>query len=98
MTDSKTSGLSVFHLLVWTALAAVLLALRDLVDRLQPPWVRNIVGDWTELPIAIGLRTVQAMTGAASFGGLLLWISHRRRGLAFPVQPGEWMLVMLGIA
>jgi hypothetical protein len=84
------------HLLIWVGLVAVLLGLWDLLDRLQPESVRHQIGDWTQRPISVILRTMSVSAAGAAVGGLLIFFARRRRGMAFPVQPGEWLLVMFG--
>jgi hypothetical protein len=91
-------SLSVLLLLIWVGLVASFIGLWDLLDRLQPESVQHQIGDWTKRPISVMLRTMAATASGAAVGGALLFVAYRRRGLAFPVQPGEWLLVTLGVA
>lgn len=90
--------LSILHLLIWVGIVAVLLGLWDLLDRLQPKSARLLIEDWKKLPISMILRTMSVAAAGAEIGGLLMFFARRRRGIVFPVQPGEWLLVMFGAA
>jgi len=80
--------LSIAHLLGWTACTAIVLALGQ-VDRRVPPQQLGLwffVGD---LP--------DAMAYGAAMESLFIMVSRRWRGLLFPTEPGEWILVSLAL-
>ena len=45
-----------------------------------------------------GLRVLWSVINSLGLGGLLLWVSRRIRKIPFLTQPGEWMLVSIGIS
>lgn len=89
--------LSIMHLLIWTALSAAMMGYSNLVTSLQGQQPRGF-SEWLDSPALLTIRTAGAVGNATTLGGLLLLISRRRRGIRFPVQPGEWILVMRGIS
>jgi hypothetical protein len=87
--------LSILHLMVWTATSAAMMAFYNLIISLQPSNERN--DNLTNSPVGMMLRTIWSMRAGSSLGGVLLLVSRRRRKLAFPSEPGEWLLVTLGV-
>lgn len=79
--------LGIRHLFVWTACVAVYFSLtRPVYDAFQGP-----DGDF---PL---LWLLQGVGAGSALGGLLLWAARRPRGLPFPSQPGEWILILHGV-
>ncbi len=82
--------LGIIHLLVWTACTGVLLGwtrLLQSVDALPAP----------EGATHVVYAVMRSIGNGASWTALLVWIARRRRGIPFPVHPGERYLVALGI-
>jgi hypothetical protein len=55
--------------------------------------------EMSKIPDTVPWRIVEvvyALAAGAAVGALPLWFSLRRRGAAFPRQPGEWLLVCYG--
>jgi hypothetical protein len=91
--------LTIFYLFVWTALTALALGVYTYSDSAQSsPEARKAIKQVMETPSAMIYRTASAMATGANLGGLLIMFVYWRRGLRFPVQPGEWLLVMQGVS
>ncbi len=86
--------LGISHLMVLTACVAVYLGIaRGLFGRYaQPDWEQSL---GTFQAILWGLHGIGAGAGLA---GLILFVARRRRGWPFPVHPGEYLLVMIGVS
>jgi hypothetical protein len=86
--EPEQPRLGIIHLLGWTTCVAVqfsvirAFAAADWVPSLEP-----------SLVLAAGVEIGQA----TALGGLVLWAARRYRRLRFPGQPGETLLVLLGI-
>ncbi len=88
--------LSILHLMVWTATSAAMMA----VMRLPRETASQVPAFF------IVIRIAYAMYGGVVIGGVIMWLARRYRGVPFPTEPGEWLLVaqgklvlsMLGIA
>jgi hypothetical protein len=86
--EPEQPRLGILHLLVWTACVAVYFSIAtsfrsdDYVPRLE-----------ASLVLAVGVE----MGRATALGGLLLLAARRYRRLPFPSQPGETLLVLLGV-
>jgi hypothetical protein len=78
--------LSILHLMVWTGISAAMMALLQL-----PSEAANRLSSF-ESAYRIGM----AIYGGVVVSGLVLWIAWRRRGIPFPTEPGEWLLVVQG--
>ena len=81
--------LRIVHLLVWTGCVAALLGL----DRLVP--------DILVSPAPIGweaTRMLRATALGTGFAGLVLALVRWSRRVGYPVHPGEWLWLALGIA
>jgi hypothetical protein len=92
--------LSILHLLVWTALVAVAMGVDTFATRLYSPADPVAAREWMQRTVApdqMVARSVRAMLTGAGLGGLLMYFARRRRGIPFPVEPGEWLLVVLGV-
>jgi len=87
--QQRPPPLSIAHLLVWTALAAVLMCWMTWLARLQ---------GLAPGPTQLAWRVLIPMTGGANLGGLLLLLVWRIRRIPFPVAPGEWLLVSQGLS
>jgi len=87
-SDPEQPPLGIIHLMLWTACAAVCFSLASAFDLEFEPTdgVEGIV-----LPVAHGVGT------SAALAGLLLAAARRRRGLPYPGQPGETLLLLLGV-
>lgn len=75
-------------MLVWTACAAVYLSLTQSLPQFP-------VASQRQLPILF--TALGSLGGGAALGGLVLLVVWRRRGILFPVYPGEYLLVVLGL-
>jgi hypothetical protein len=89
--------LSIMHLMIWTAMSGVMMGFYNLTESLQTDRPSKSITEWINSPINLALRTVASMAGGANLCGVLLLIDRRRRGIRFPVEPGEWLLVWQGI-
>jgi hypothetical protein len=82
------SRLSVIHLLSWTTVVAVLIAITGRLSQSQPQQG--------------GLEIFRNIFSCALWGiaicSLFLIFTRRWRGLPFPVEPGEWILVTSGFS
>lgn len=80
--------LGIIHLMVWTACVAVFFSVAR----------TTLADNWAELGTAKLVHWLTYGVGAGTaLSGLLLWVARRRRGLPFPGQPGETLLVLLGV-
>ncbi len=86
--------LGISHLMVLTACVAVYLAI-----------TRGFYGMFAPLDWEQSLGTFQAILwglygigSGAGLAGLILFVTLRRRGWPFPVHPGEYLLVMIGVS
>lgn len=77
--------LSILHLMVWTATSAAMMAL----IRVPPEKAATA-------PVALIMLAALAMYCGAAIGGVLMWAARKRRGTAFPTEPGEWLLLIQG--
>jgi hypothetical protein len=86
--EPEQPRLGIIHLLGWTTCVAVQFS----VIRAFAPadWVPSLE---PSLVLAAGVEIGQA----TALGGLVLWATRRYRRLPFPGQPGETLLVLLGI-
>jgi hypothetical protein len=94
------SRLAILHLLVWTALVAVAMGIDTFATHLYSPADPAAAREWLQRTVApdqMVARSVRAMLTGAGLGGLLMYFARRRRGIPFPLEPGEWLLVVLGV-
>ncbi len=79
--------LGIIHLMGWAASTAVYFSLYRIMvfGRPDPLTVFTIISVFAGLGIG------------AAWGGLLIYLSRRCRGIPFPVAPGEILLVALGV-
>jgi hypothetical protein len=87
LDSSPEPRLGILHLLVWTACVAVYCGLAQSLGLNE----RN--PDAFDMTLSV----LRSLGVGAALGGVLLWAARRRRGLAFPVHPGEYLLVVKGI-
>ena len=86
--EPEQPRLGIIHLLVWTACVA---GYFGVIRGLAPP-------AWSpRLGPSLGIWVGVAMGRATGLGGLLLFAARRYRRLPFPRQPGETLLVLLGV-
>jgi hypothetical protein len=86
----SATPLGIRHLLLWTACSAVLLSVSLALNRI----VEQRQGVSLEVETFIGC--VGAITDGPAVAGFLIWLACLRRGVRFPIQPGEWLLVLGG--
>ena len=79
--------MGLIHLFGWTACVAAYLAFWQTLQ----PWPE---GFGTGLAF---LAILQALGSGAALGGLVLLVARRRRGMPFPVHPGDYLLTVLGL-
>ena len=85
--------LGILHLMVLTACVAICLAVnRPLAVPYRTESLRPAAG-----PLGVAAGSLYSIGGGAALAGLLL-LTRRRRGLPFPEHPGEYLLVMTGVA
>ena len=83
--------LGIGHLMLWTGCCAALLTIDNFPYRAL------------EAKLSFGLSDdrffdgVRAILAGPAVAALLIGASRRRRGLKFPVQPGEWLLTLQGV-
>ena len=80
--------LGIIHLMVWTACVAVYFSINRLFypdELLQTD------------PLFLVFWVGEGIVLGAALGGLLLFVARRCRGLPFPTQPGEMLLVLSGV-
>lgn len=84
--------LGIVHLLTWTLGSAIILA----VERaLNEDSAMEAFGARTYV---LTLRAIYAFVTGAALGGVLLFVYRRvRGGPSFPVAPGHWLLLTVGI-
>jgi hypothetical protein len=98
---AEAPRLGIVHLLAATACVAFYLGLMQSAERLT-----QMLAEFRRYPSDDSLlgRISQASTlfyglGAGiALGGLPLWVARRVRGMRFPRHPGEYILVVVGIA
>lgn len=83
----ESPRIGVIHFLIWTACVAVYCGLAQSLGLNE----RN--PDTFDMTLSV----LRSLGVGAALGGLLLWAARRWRGLAFPVHPGEYLLVVKGI-
>jgi hypothetical protein len=86
VAEQSSPRLSVQHLLVWVGLIAVCFAIERRV------WERP-----NEIPSFNAWQFQSSVIHAAGIGALILWWRRYSQDIAFPTEPGEWMLVVIGI-
>lgn len=84
--------LSIRHLLLWIASSTVLLTANLAMNRILEERLEVSLTEQTFF------GSVRAITDGPAVAGLLVWLARKRRGVRFPVQPGEWLLVLDGIS
>ncbi len=84
--------LGILHLMVLTACVAVVSGINT--SGVVPNRREKLDADTGRLGVAVG--AVYSIGGGAALAGLLL-LTRRRRGLAFPEHPGEYLLVFTGV-
>jgi hypothetical protein len=90
--------LGIRHLLLWMTCSAVLITTLLTLNRLIRANMEAELGPLEgeeQQTLFICLRGILEGPAVAS---LLIWFVRFRRGLRFPVQPGEWLLVLSGIS
>ena len=103
MSDSKLTDETIYplsalpplgigRLLLWTACSAVMLTANLALNRIIEERLE------TSLGLEKFFVSVRAITDGPSLAALLIWLDRKRRGIRFPVQPGEWLLVLGGIS
>jgi hypothetical protein len=86
---SELPPLRIHHFLIWTALTAAILSGCMTFDR----WARNGPPIENRIVIAGLVLAVVAVAGALTIvGSGFYW---RKRGVAFPQSPGDWLLVIV---
>ena len=86
--EPEQPRLGIIHLMVWTTCAAVYFSL---ISTLRRAFESPDDGVDIALWVAYGLGS------SAALGGLPLAASRRWRGLPYPGQPGETLLLLLGV-
>jgi hypothetical protein len=89
LSPADLPPLRIHHLLAWMAVTAVLISGSIAFDR----WARN--GPPIADPVVVTALVVGAVALAAAitlFGFAIAW---RRRGIAFPRQPGDMLLTIV---
>jgi hypothetical protein len=81
--------LRIHHLLVWSAVTAVLLSACLTFDRT----VRN--GPPIENAVVIGALVIITVSVSGAVSGLCWGLGWRWRGIEFPSEPGEWLIVLV---
>jgi hypothetical protein len=76
------------HLMVWVAMSAVYLGVRRIG---LPEDIWKALNGGQFITLAIG-----SIGGGAALGVFPLLIARRLKGVAFPIHPGEWLLLALG--
>lgn len=85
----ETPRLGILHLMVLTACVALY---SGTVQGLQRAF-RSEVTRISEGAIV----TVHVLAAGAALAGLVLFAARRRRGMPFPIHPGEFLIVLLGM-
>jgi hypothetical protein len=88
--------LRIAHLLIWTACTALYLGvLRGTI--LPITTEPNVANLGSSVPVAT-LMVFASVGSGAGLAGLVLWFAYHRRGIRFPVHPGEYFIPMRGIS
>ena len=88
---ARKPPLSIAHLLLWTAMSgAVMGAVRYIAERDSGRSGQTTAWD-------IGMLGVLALYGGVVTSGVVIWLARRIRGIRFPTEPGEWLLVVPGL-
>src|SRR5689334_10741219 len=86
-----TPSLGIGHLLLWIACSSLLLTASIAIDRM------------IEAKLSVSLAEqryvdcIRAIIEGPAVAALIIWMARRRRGMRFTVQPGEWLLVVVGL-
>src|SRR5262249_51934879 len=83
---SANPRLSILHLMVWTATSAVMMAVMRMPREAEEELSTFVTA----------YRIGFAMYAGVVMGGVVMWIARWWRGVRFPTQPGEWLLVEQG--
>ena len=90
LTCEESRPLSVVHFLLWFFGSVAWLVL--VRQELRPSeTLKNLSVQFSSVLV------LQAMLSGITFASLLVWIGRKWRGVAFPVQPGEWFLISTGL-
>jgi hypothetical protein len=85
--------LGIIHLMNWILCVAVHLGLIGLLTRLDPSRFGRVYAGTAGLLFGV----FNSASQGAALAGLIMWAARRRRGVAFPVHPGEYLLVLTGV-
>ena len=86
-SEPEQPRLGIIHLMVWTACTGVYFSLRSPIV-----WGFDQTDDVATIVFQVG----QGVGTSAALAGLLLAATRRWRGLPYPGQPGETLLLLLG--
>ncbi|MBN2475520.1 MAG: hypothetical protein JXB62_12990 [Pirellulales bacterium] len=93
--------LGILHLLVLTACVATYLgcgrAFRQAFAAVAESGTAQTV-TFSPRPLEVAQGTLLGIGYGAALAGVLLWIARRWQGRPFPLHPGEFLLVMSGVA
>ncbi len=85
--------LRIAHLMLWTAGSAVILAMyRGIFDEIEPSVPHAI-----RLILTVSLLLGSMICGAAISSVAVFLYRRFTKGPPFPVQPGHWLLLILGV-
>ena len=82
---------SIAHLLLVTAAASIYLGVNRSIMRLRSPDDLPLPNWWQSI-----LYVAYAIVSSPAIASLMIAVRRRMRGIAFPHQPGEWLLCLLG--
>jgi len=81
--------MGIIHIMLWTAGTAVILTLyRNAAVLSDSEFEQGVFRQVTTL--------IWSMIAGIGLCGVFVWVMRRRAGLAFPVHPGHWVLVVGG--
>lgn len=95
---SESPRLGILHLMVGTACVALYLGGTQVLGRGVQVTAGFPAGSVRTAPAYRGIPgAVSGVTRGLALGGVLMLVARRRRGLPFPVHPGEYLLVLTGL-
>jgi hypothetical protein len=81
--------LGIVHLMMWAAATALYMGVQRLL--IPPQFVTNLQG------VQLASMVAEGIGGGAAIAGVLLALGRWFKHMAFPIHPGEWLWLVVGL-